>query len=589
MMASSQPLPNREESMGHVSAVARLALERAAGGRKVPEEMSRAVAEGRGDRGRLAAVSRDLFGTAAKPLELVLFDTDRIASYVFESSRPPVLAGGSKILRDLNEEMEDRHPGEILYSGGGEGMLLVEADRAAAVRERIAQRFAEKTGGALGVTVASIPASPDDFVAAPGAEESTSSGTRMVTGTQAVLAQLRDRVQTEKQGRLPPRPPVPGGAERCVSCRDRAAGSTPSPRLDIDRKPEGFLCDPCSLRWTEGKDLIEGNSFDDLVDRFKAKALGDRAAGARSQYLGFLYADGNAMGTLFGRLPSLVDIRFASRAVSEVFAGAHRRVEQAVTERVPIERRAERPLLSLLGGGDEAIWILPGALAVMLTEQLAKWIDEEAAGIPGLAPFLVGHGVPRLTFGAGLVLCDRGFPVRYQHELAGSLLKSAKAMGHGVPPIQVMSSIDFAVLTESSPWSEDLKTTRALTYQTAEDEFMRTCRPYTWPDFEHLLALARRANETKLGKSQLHALQAGAIDGRKIFLNQLRYQVARRPVGGRYRDWMEAADLADSAAVERFFLRRLSGGGRGEHWGTWVPDLLELKAFLDLLEVGVDA
>jgi hypothetical protein len=586
-MARSSSPEDLDTSTRRLAATARRALGRAAG-REVPEEMARAVAQGAGDRARLATASHDLFGAGVKPLALVLFDTHRIASFVFESIRPPVLAGASKILRDLNRHIEEENPEAIVYSGGGEGMLLVEAQRAPALCEHIERRFAEKSGGALGVTVASLPVSPEDFVAAPGAEATAARGVRLVAGTQAVLARLRDRVQISKEERIPARPAVGERSERCVSCRDRAAGSTPSRRTDRDLKPEGYLCDPCSLRWEEGAELIDGNSFDDLVKTFQDDALGKRARGARAQYLGFLYADGNAMGNLFGCLASLSELRFASRAIARVFAGADRRARQEVASLMPVERSQHPPLLSLLGGGDEVIWIAPGALAVRLAAKLARWIADEAAAIPGLGSLLAAHATPRLTFGAGLVLCDRGFPVRYQHELAEALRKSAKAMFQGAPAADVASSIDFAVLTESSPWSEDLAAVRRLAYRTEDEDFVRTCRPYRYEDFAHLLCLARRANEKGIGKSQLHSLQVGATEGRKVFLNYLRYQIARHGVGRSYRAWMDPVAVGDPAAVEAFFLRRLPGAGEREKWGTWIPDLLDLKPFVDLLEGAAD-
>ncbi len=571
-----------EASVQRLTAAAQRALDHAAG-RPVPDELARAIAAGVGDRTRVAALSRDMFGAGAKPLALVLFDTDRIASYVFESIRPPVLAGASKILHDLNQEAADEHPDEILYSGGGEGMLLVEAGRAPALCQSLERRFSERTGGALRVTVTSLPVAPEDFIGAPGAGNRAAGGIRLVAGTQAVLARLRDAVQSRKQACLPMREPVGSDRDRCISCRDRAAGSRPSPRTDRDGKCEGYLCDPCALRWDEGKVLIDGHSFEDLVKQFREGALGERAGSAKAQYLGFLYADGNAMGSVFGRLASLAELSFASGAIAQVFAGANRRVEQEVARRVPVGAGEHLPLLSLLGGGDEAIWILPGALAVQVAAELAQWIDTEVRAVPGLAALLADNGMPALTFGAGLVLCDQGFPVRYQHELAGALLKSAKARFQGAPAAEVGSSIDFVVLTESSPWSEDLKAMRRLAYRTDEKGFLRTCRPYRYEEFVCLLGLAARANQHHLGKSQLHALQAGAGEGRTIFLNYLRYQLARPATGAPYRAWMKDVDLADPAAVERFFLRRLPPDGDRETWGTWVPDLLELKPFIDLL------
>jgi hypothetical protein len=59
------------------------------GRRPVSGELVAAVAEGKGNRQAVARSVRTLSGAAAAPLELVLVDTDRIACYVFESSRPP--------------------------------------------------------------------------------------------------------------------------------------------------------------------------------------------------------------------------------------------------------------------------------------------------------------------------------------------------------------------------------------------------------------------------------------------------------------------------------------------------------------------
>jgi hypothetical protein len=575
-MPEQKPAPDPEESLDRVTRVTRGALEGAASGRAVPPALVRALAEGQGTPSEVADLSRQLFGAGAKPLDLVLFDTDRIASFVFESSRPPVLAGASKILRELNAGIAESYREQTIFSGGGEGLLLVPAGRGADVCEQIRRRFASQTGGALGVTVAFLPVAPEEFLSSSGEEDRAVDGARLVSGTQAVLARLRDQVRAEKDRRLPARRQVAGDRARCVSCRDREAGPAECPRRSLDGQAEGRLCEPCRLRWEEGRRrVIAGDSFEDLVERFR-QAIGG-APGAKSSYLGFLYADGNAMGNLFGRLRSLSELRFASTAVGHVFEAAASEVEKEVCKVTE-----ERIFLSLLGGGDEAIWILPGALAVRVAEQLATWIDRAAGAIPGLAPLLQAAGTPKLTFGAGLVLCDLGFPVRYQHELASALLKNAKGMFHGVDRSRISSSIDFAVLTDSSPLSEDLASARALSYRTAEKRFLRTCRPYTYDGFAELLKTARRAKEAKLGKSQLYALQSGATEGRKVFLNHLRYQIARKPAGPRYQAWMEGTAFADPGGIERFFLRDLPGEAGTQ--GTWIPDLLELSPFLDLLE-----
>jgi hypothetical protein len=89
-----------------VARVAIRALAQRMNGREtgVPKALVDAIASGRGDRSAVQEQSRRLFGSDL-PLDLVLFDTDSIANYVFESSLPPVITGASTILRELNDRI----------------------------------------------------------------------------------------------------------------------------------------------------------------------------------------------------------------------------------------------------------------------------------------------------------------------------------------------------------------------------------------------------------------------------------------------------------------------------------------------------
>jgi hypothetical protein len=570
-MATNKLEQTVEESRTAVADVARAALAESLGGRavEIPSALPDAIASGTGSQDEVRETTRRIFSTD-RPLDLVLFDTDRIASYVFESSRPPVITGASTLLRELNDQIAEkgRWRRSVIFSGGGEGLLLVPAGQGQQVCKEIEALYASRTERALGVTPGFIQVGPQDFVA--GQEDAASGGVRLVSGTQAVLSQLRDRVRRGKDERGPELKPVAGGDKRCVSCRDRTAGSTMISRFRPDVPFDGPLCDPCARRWEVGRREIQGISFEELV-----KASG--AERAKSKYIGFLYADGNAMGALFGHLPSLAHYRFLSRAVREVFERLENRARETARQLVPDSD--ELPFVSYLGGGDEAIWIVPGFLALRIASHLAAWIEEESkafADLPGL--LLERTKLPHLTFGAGLVLCNYTYPVRYQHILAKELQKNAKSISYesGRP----VSAIDFEVLTEASPLSETLKAARALTDATEEPKFRRSCRPYTAEAFGKLLEkMARlRAPDIKLATSQLYALQEGVREGRKVFLNFLGYQIARKPAGEKYQRWLEAlgVDPADRAALEGFFIQPVTDGA-----GSWITDGLQLAPFLE--------
>ncbi|MCP4660333.1 MAG: hypothetical protein GY856_33450, partial [bacterium] len=322
-----------------------------------------------------------------------------------------------------------------------------------------------------------------------------------------------------------------------------------------------------------GRTLIAGVSFEAMV---ASCAQSDGNSRSKSSYLGFVYADGNAMGALFGRLRSLAELRFLSRAVAYVFERVRDRVEERVGELFPRGEEETPTLPSILGGGDEAIWILPAALAVNVAAELAGWVEAEAAAVPDLSGLLSRSGLRKLTVGTGLVLCEHKYPIRYQFELARDLQKNAKKLFYDAAPEQAPSSLDFEVLTDSSPVSEDIADAREIVYGTEDPGFSRTCRPYTAAAFSELLGRVRAAAAAKLGNAQLYALQTGAAEGKRLFLNYLLNQIVRNRK--RYQPWLEAlaVDLAAPGRLE-FFIHRTSTGKEA----TWIPDALQLSPFLD--------
>jgi hypothetical protein len=556
-----------------VEEIARRALAAAAGisPEKVPERLSGAVAIGEGDREEIAGLARALGPEVG--FDLVRFDTDRIASFVFESSRPPVIAGASKILRDLNSTIARDFADWTLLSGGGEGLLLAPRGRGAEICRRIEESYRSASAGALGVTTAWIAARPEDFLSVGEIESAPRDGVRVVSGTPALLSLLHDEIRKKKDGRLHDRPPVAGNRPRCRSCRDREAGKTTL--HDLGRKDEdGRVCDPCALRWRMGQGEIEGLSFEDLIKEWKGGAEASR----KGSYLGFLYADGNGMGALFGRLQSLDDLQKLSREVTGCFESLRGTVEEEVRKALPEQDRgrASRLFLDLLAGGDEVIWILPAALAVHVAERLDGWLAAEVAAREELAEVLAQQRRKGLSIGIGLALCGLGYPVRYQYQLAKALQKQAKDRTYASGMKE--STIDFELLTDSSPLSQDFKALRHLFTKTKEKGFIRTCRPYSCGELTELRGWIESAFDHDLAISQLYGLAAGSQAGRLPFLNLLRYQIARKPAGERYQAWLKQCkvDPASPAAIEGFFIHARDDGA-----ALWIQDALDLLPFLE--------
>ncbi|MFY9823112.1 MAG: hypothetical protein WAM82_17145 [Thermoanaerobaculia bacterium] len=557
-----------------VEEIARQALAASAG--VAPEaihaELVRAVATSQGDRAEVARLTRSLGSEAG--FDLVRFDTDRIASFVFESSRPPVIAGASKILRALNSGIARVFADWTLLSGGGEGLLLAPRGQGAEACRWIERAYQRASAGALGVTTAWIEARPEDFLPMPDDESEPRHGIRIVSGTPALLSLLHDKIRKRKEERLHPRAPVGANQPRCRSCRDREAGKTTLHSLG---RPEekGAVCAPCERRWREGRGEIKGVSFEELINHWTDTYP---ESSRKDSYLGFLYADGNGMGALFGKLPSLAELQTLSREVTACFEGLRVRVREEVKKVLPEEVRDQPKtmFLDLLAGGDEVIWILPAALAVHVAERLEEWLAAEVAARPVLTALLSQHGRKGLSIGIGLALCGLGYPVRYQYQLAKALQKHAKDRTYASSMDE--STIDFELLTDSSPLSQDFKDLRELFTKTQEKGFVRTCRPYGCRELTALRRHIERALENDLAISQLYGLAAGSQEGRLPFLNLLRYQIARKPAGERYQAWLRQCEVdpADPAAIEQFFIRT-----RGQKAALWIQDALDLLPFLE--------
>lgn len=578
------------EARGSVAAVIRRALAQSLrlDIDAVPEELVLAIAEGRGDRERLTELLDSLGAEGSPRLELVRIDTDQISAFVFESSRPPVIRGASEILRSLNQWIEKQLGEHTLFSGGGEALLVVPAGQGEAICRQVEAEFREKSAGALRVTAVALVVRPVDFLS-QGGEPKPVHGARLVSGTQAVLTRLHDRVRRAKAERTPERAAVPGGAKRCASCRDRASAGI---KIDKYREKEpGELCKPCDTRWWIGRRLIRGINLEEMVKGFAAEVGAESEKGSKALDVGFLYADGNGMGDLFGRLQNLAELRFLSLAVYEIFAGLRKRADELVNQRMRTSAEEGSPFVSLVAGGDEVIWILPAAVALEVASVLPAWLEGESAAFPDLKPLLERAELSRLTLGMGLVLCAHSYPVRYQFELAKALQKNAKRLFYRGGRHEAESTIDFEVLTDASPLSEKLEAARAVAYETEEDGFLRTCRPYYARDFARLDLLraegGRIAEEKAPARSQFYRLQDGATEGRAVFLNLLRYQIGR---GGkaaeRYRAWLAArgVNLEVEGALEGYFIRPAAGRAEGPPEGTWIGDALELAPYFRQLE-----
>ncbi len=461
-------LPSLADLRGELVRGLARALGPSAGG-ELDEAAAKQAVDGHG----LPETVRERFGESPVAA-LVCFDADQIQSWVFASERIQVAAGASQLLEELNEKAwellaADRelaaHLGGKVFSAGGAGILLASAsflgnEKALASRmeELLRQRCPD-----LGFTVAAVPLHVRDF------ERSGDGDTlarvhglgrfRVATGLKAALTRLQVEVRAKKDGQPEPsrgrllRATNELLATRCPSCGARSP-ENPAP-AGQEPKPANWCwwCRKVSGALRHGPRAFvdaAGNpiTFADLAELVRQPR----------RYLGFLALDGNGMGQLGRQMGSLLELAAFSAATTAIYERARRAGIAALGD---FAESPDETHLSLVGGGDEITFVLPagaapgvaqaGATAVeegfdALTREDA-WLARAFAENPGALAELRKAGA-----GAGLVLADGHFPVRFLRRYAAALQKRAKRHCNQTGE---RSAVAWELLATGSPLTEE--------------------------------------------------------------------------------------------------------------------------------------
>lgn len=307
-----------------------------------------------------------------------------------------------------------------------------------------------------------------------------------------------------------------------------------------------------------------------------------------SQWLGVVFADGNALGQIFINMDhhlntlaangiSLGSALKVTRLFSEeleaasewAFVTACRFIDQIAGEQQLInfgQRTVERrriPIIPLILAGDDMTVLVQGEYALPFARRFLEAL-EERTGDATVCPTIktiteVALGAPRLSAGAGVALVKHHFPFHLAHTMAESLLQSAKGAKQKVraqdcddKPFPV-STLDFHVLHDSSYTRLDMIRDRRLTvgsdrlyggpYVVTPTEQLSgaTAQGKLWCEQNHINHLITRivalqARDTETGRlflpnSQMHALREALIAGKQM-ADQRLAEIARHDFYG---------------------------------------------------------
>lgn len=498
-----------------------------------------------------------------KPLAVLSFDTDKIKEYVFASPKLPEIRGGSKLIEDgLNKNAIagilknfDLSEDNIVYASGGGGILILPVEKAESVGKTIERHFVKCTLGAtvswdfvkihpmelvygyrcldmaFEETKTLITKNPDlqKYFGIENDESLTPTKWQKRKCFGEIVTVLAAGLQKRKGEResYPFFETIPY-AQRCKSCGMRAMGPIPSRFENWDGEKE--LCTVCWKKIKEGKDDKRANwEAEDL------KTIGNAGKGRAKGYVGVIYADGNGMGRVLQELKTIHEYHNWSESVSQIFKG----IGPWMDKKLGIKQEYKYKYEQLVTGGDDIIIFLPAERTLDIAEKLILKIEKELQAIKATPEALRR----KMGLSAGIVIAHHNYPALYLVDYAEQLLENAKKRGKRNLEAPE-SAVDFAILNDSSPISEEISILRKEMYEREEKQGARTTKlrltskPFTLDEFREFLKYAGTLKH--VSQSQVYLIRSFVQNHPKAVseINFL-YQVVRSGKDKSWKKWIK--------------------------------------------------
>lgn len=557
---------------------------------------------------------------------LVVIETQKVKSYVFGTPKLREMRGASLLLDSLNlvavrdqaDALEKAGQCKVVYIGGGSGRIrFADLGEAKQFCRDVRALYRDRT--AIAKVAAEVVTRVDD---------------------EPLLDLLRRGVretQKQKLSALGVEDLLGGRWIRpCTSC-----GQWPAEKEMNDVQGHHRLCRSCLLKRNaialqyatdkghgqeylvlqrgEGRPTARPNEQshafpENILPRFLGKIgeapdglpvclpqdigqIADRSHPAN--YVGLIYADGNAMGEAIKKLvvagTTDTDAAKAYRAFSNIVDEATKRsaVDAVLRQIHPVEVKLKKrgrgrfyPVEFVMAGGDDLILLVPGHTALEIAadfldgyQSLTRDLQNGAVHAGELTSPFAPSG---LTSSAGVVIAHGTFPASQLVEIAGVLMKLAKRRAAKLPgDCPPIGTLDFMVL--HSPGLDDVKHWREE-YEFDNGDTRMTRRPYTTEELRGLLDRIRCLKNADLPRAKLKALYPALFEGRlqaqyealrirERLTSTLRHREHREVAA--FREWLEgehfpfrrgpdgklATDLSELVEIYDFVQPQLQGGG----------------------------
>lgn len=300
------------------------------------------------------------------------YDVTGIHAYVFAPLRPVDILGGSLLLEDFAEQakkMALRNQGEVLYSGGGQGIFRFPSlQDASTVATQLPITLTNLTGGGARCVTAYVE------------EKASFADTRRALAVKLHMRRLADATSSPAAVLVPQ---GLGPDHICQAC-GLEQGKAQDP-LQAD-----LLGQQCQLRRKRGR----SSDVPAVPDLFAGDAAGSRATVAA------LYLDADGLGA------RLDDVGSADQLTE--FSN---KLRQAVSEAHAAAKKTTSVLAPVVGGDDLVVFCDARKLLDVVCQVVAT---------------LQQHAPPDIHFSAGVVVGSPYIPLRQLFAEAEAALDSAK-------------------------------------------------------------------------------------------------------------------------------------------------------------------
>jgi hypothetical protein len=385
---------------------------------------------------------------------LLAAEADKIQEFIFRSSRLREVVGASQLLsrfcrsEDGALALAKQYHGEMVVNDGGSFRVIFDGaeahQNAIDFGAELSELYRLSLGGSL--SVAEPVAMNGDFRLA----------------NDKAGKKLR-QAKNHKQGSVA-EPHMPYIAF-CASC-----GVTLADHFGLLPQEPGtrkrYLCATCRTkaqeRWDErlgqlGDFLIAITGSEDQLDRFAWPEDADKVAAhdlSRKNYVAYLVADGNGMGTIFGQCDES-QIKNLSNGLTAAARGSLAAASSTLIAR--LERQNDEdgreiiPVLPLILGGDDLFALLPAPYTLDVVRQFCIEWEKQLARLVKDVGLEIGQGgnkIPRPTVAAAVVICKSKYPYALAHRRAEELLKEAKRHSKllGAEKGEHLSAVSFEVI-----------------------------------------------------------------------------------------------------------------------------------------------